>query len=138
MEEEKKYTRIEDIQEVTYEDTRLLNLVYLNIFNEIDVIYSLIMSFAILLSIYLIPFLLLYMFLGVKFLSYSIIVLAFIPIIIITARSWRSYILNLKSKELARDKHDLAVSYFMLTKEYEQDEWIRNKIFETKIKPFIA
>lgn len=136
--ENKTYLTMAEVKDAVYNDTRDLNFSYIASINILDLIYNLAMRISVFLTVYSglnFIFYLIYKSAGTKFSIHLFPAMAAITILIFL---WNSNCKKMLEIELEQAKLHMAAIYFSKTKEYEQEEWIRNKIFENEIMPLIS
>lgn len=139
-EKENSYISMNEAKAAIILDVRDLNFCYYNTMTFIGVIFSLACRILVYLSIcsgilmiayYIKPELL-------KSGEFSIylfpIILGILSLLLVWNKTYKNYL----NKKLEEDKVKVAVTYFSKTKEFTQEEWIRNKIFENEIMPLIS
>ena len=138
MEDEKAVLTIDDIKIAIINDARDLNTCCYNAVTMTGVIYSLVSRILIYLSIYSGLRVALHFFnsqFGDGDLYFEILSISLGILILISVwnKSYKKYLIE----KLKDDKMHIAAVYFSKTKEFTQEEWIKNKIFENEIMPLI-
>ena len=132
------YITMDEAKSAIILDVRDLNLCYYNANSISELLFSLIGRILFYLNLYSGLLSVVYFIKSDDTLVFAPYMFAIVFGVLMVLLNWhRSYKESL-SQKLEEDKASIAAVYFSKTKEFEQEEWIRNKIFEEEIMPLIS
>ena len=135
---ENKYLSMDEVKYAVGLDVTYLNFCYYNaiLFNEM--IYSIISRILFYLIIYSGLLSIGYFIKSDSSLEFSIYLYTITFGILLVLLKWNKTYKEYLNNKLEKDKMKVASVYFSKTKEFEQEVWIKNKIFEEEIMPLIS
>ena len=136
--EEVKYLSLDDCKKLVYGETKMIAMQFMGTFNMIDVFDDMINKFLSIFQILIVLFIAIYGAITDKT-TYPLCILVIClmsPMIFLFILIFH-LIRNKKQKEMDAAKVAVAIGYFSKTKEFTQEDWVRDKIFETEIEPYI-
>lgn len=137
-EKENSYISMDEAKSAIILDARDLNFCYYNANNISELLFGLIGRILFYLNLYSGLLSIVYFIKSDDTLVFAPYMFAIVLGILMVLLNWhRSYKESLKQK-LEEDKARIAAVYFSKTKEFEQEVWIKNKIFEEEIMPLIS
>lgn len=133
-----KYLSMNEIKSAIALDVRDLNFCYYNANTISELLFGLIGRILFYLNLYSGLISIVYFIKSDDSLIFAPYMFAMVFGILMFLLNWHSFYKESLNQKLEEDKARIAAVYFSKTKEFEQEEWIRNKIFEEEIMPLIS